>query len=198
MHVHVHAIIYLSVPFVPVNQSINQSIKNNLSGAKLSKTFGMLSPYCVWNDYGNMANREGCSFLHMQLCNKHPTKTLPFNCMSFSPICKLPSVPIESPQHRNESLTASTVQKSTRKNCTVLTSSSVPKKPQAFKTNAALFWIESLHLLMSDYDVLLNGSWVTDNIVNAGQIIIKDTFPHICGLQNILLGMNLQFDVQAT
>ena len=43
---------------------------------------------------------------------------------------------------------------------------------------------------MSDYDALLNGSWVTDNIVNAGQIIIK--------VQNILLGMNLQFDIQAT
>ena len=36
---------------------------------------------------------------------------MPFNCMSFSPICKLPSVSIESLQHRNESLTASTVQK---------------------------------------------------------------------------------------
>ena len=72
------------------------------------------------------------------------------------------------------------------------------KKPQTFKTNAALFWIESLHLLMSDYDALLNGSWVTHNIVNAGQIIIKDTFSHICGLQNILLGMNLQLDIQAT
>ena len=127
---------------------------------------------------------------------------MPFNYMSFSPtcICKLPLVPIESPQHRypyrNESLTGSTVQKSARKNSTVLTSSLVPKKPQAFKTNAALFWIESLDLLMSDYDALLNGSWVTDNIVNAGQHIIKYAFPHICGLQNILLGMNLQFDVQ--
>ena len=120
---------------------------------------------------------------------------MPFNCMSFSPVCKLPSVSIESPQHRNESLTASTVQKSARKHSTVLTSSSVPKKPQAFKTNAPPFWIKSLHLLMSDYNALLNGSWVTDNIVNAGQIIIKYTFPHICGLQNILL---LQFDVQTT
>ena len=57
-----------------------------------------------------------------------------------------------------------------------------------------------MHLLMSDYeyDALLHGSWVTDNIVNAGQMIIKYTFPHICGLQNILLGLNLQFDVQAT
>ena len=107
-------------------------------------------------------------------------------------------MPIESPQHRSESPTASTVQKSARKNSTVLTSFSVPKKPQAFKTNAAPFWIESLHLLMSDYDALLNGSWVADNIVNSGQIIIKYTFPHICRLQNILLGMNLQFDVQST
>ena len=74
----------------------------------------------------------------------------------------------------------------------------MPKKPQAFKTNAAPFWIESLHLLMSDYNALLNGSWVTDNIVNAEQIIMKYTFPRICGLQNILLDMNLQFDVQST
>ena len=51
---------------------------------------------------------------------------------------------------------------------------------------------------MSDYDALLNGIWITDNIVNAGQIIIKYTFPHICGLQNILPVMNLQFDVQLT
>ena len=43
---------------------------------------------------------------------------------------------------------------------------------------------------MSDYDALLNGSWVTDNIVKAGQIINK--------VQNIVLGMNLQFDIQAT
>ena len=77
---------------------------------------------------------------------------MPFNLMSFSLICQLPSVPIESPQHRNESPTASA-----RNNSTVLTSSSVPKKPQAFKTNAAPFWIESLHLLMSDNDALLNG-----------------------------------------
>ena len=124
---------------------------------------------------------------------------MPFNCMSLFPICKLPSVPIESPQHRNESPTASTVQKSARQNSTAcFKSSSVPKKPQAFKTNAAQFWIESLDLLMSDYDAFLNGSWVTDNIVNAGQIIIKYTFPHICGLQNILPVINLQFDVQST
>ena len=69
---------------------------------------------------------------------KNSALLMPFNCMSFSPICKLPSVPIGSPQHRNESPTASTVQKSKEKILQhVITSSLVPKKPQAFKTNAA-------------------------------------------------------------
>ena len=38
---HVHAIIYLSVLFVPVNQSINQSIKNH----KTSETIVIANPY---------------------------------------------------------------------------------------------------------------------------------------------------------
>ena len=36
-----------------------------------------------------------------QASHKNCALLMPFNCMSFSPVCKLPSVPIRSPQHRN-------------------------------------------------------------------------------------------------
>ena len=56
-----------------------------------------------------------------------------------------------------------------------------------------LWWIRELNLYMSDKDCLENGSEVTDNIINAAQILLKHQFHHIAGFQNTLLGYHLQF-----
>ena len=50
--------------------------------------------------------------------------------------------------------------------------------------------------LQHDEDVLLNGDWLTDSIINQGQNLIKKAFPHIQGLQNVLLGKTLAFSIQ--
>ena len=50
--------------------------------------------------------------------------------------------------------------------------------------------------LQHDEDVLLNGDWLKDSIINQGQNLIKKAFPHIQGLQNVLLGKTLAFSIQ--
>ena len=55
------------------------------------------------------------------------------------------------------------------------------------------WWIEALGLYDSDKEVLLSQSELTDNIINAAQILLRAQFPSVGGFQNTLLGNKLQF-----
>ena len=55
------------------------------------------------------------------------------------------------------------------------------------------WWIEALGLYETDKETLLSQSELTDNIINAAQILLSAQFPSIGGFQNTLLGMKLQF-----
>ena len=40
---------------------------------------------------------------------------------------------------------------------------------KAFTIPLHLFWIEDLGLTLADKEILVNGKWLTDNLINAGQ-----------------------------
>ena len=55
-------------------------------------------------------------------------------------------------------------------------------------------WVANLNV--EDEKVLLtNGEWLNDKLINAGQILIKECYPHVCGFQDVSLGPTLGFDV---
>ena len=55
-------------------------------------------------------------------------------------------------------------------------------------------WVANL--TADDKDVLLSGAWLNDALINVGQELIKQTHPHVAGLQNVELGRTLSFDVK--
>ena len=54
-------------------------------------------------------------------------------------------------------------------------------------------WVSNL--TVDDEKVLLNGEWLSDILVNAGQKLIQQAHPHVHGLQDVALGHTLAFDV---
>ena len=40
---------------------------------------------------------------------------------------------------------------------------------KAFTIPLHLFWMEDLGLTLADKEILVNGKWLTDNLINAGQ-----------------------------
>ena len=58
------------------------------------------------------------------------------------------------------------------------------------------FWIKDLCLFPSDKQVLLNGDWLTDAIITAGQKLLLADYPHVGGLQPACLAQKFQFNVQ--
>ena len=42
----------------------------------------------------------------------------------------------------------------------------------------------------------LQGEWLNDETINEGQMLIKEKFPHVGGLQNVLLGHTMAFSVE--
>ena len=51
-------------------------------------------------------------------------------------------------------------------------------------------------LTIEDEKILLNDAeWLTDRKINASQRLIKECYPHVCGLQDVSLGHTLAFDV---
>ena len=59
-----------------------------------------------------------------------------------------------------------------------------------------VYWIQELTLFPSDRKSLINGRWLNDAVITAGQKLLKDAYPHIGGLQPTILGMTLAFEVQ--
>ena len=55
-------------------------------------------------------------------------------------------------------------------------------------------WV--LYLTRSNEQILLSGDWMTDSLINAGQQLIQQAFPHVRGLQNVSLGHTLAFSVE--
>lgn len=55
------------------------------------------------------------------------------------------------------------------------------------------WWIESLSLYENDRKVLLSEQELTGNIINASQCLLSTQFPRIAGLQDTVLGRNLNF-----
>ena len=53
--------------------------------------------------------------------------------------------------------------------------------------------MDYLGLYDTDKDILLLQSELTDNIINAAQILLSAQFPSIGGFQNTLLGTKFQF-----
>jgi len=51
------------------------------------------------------------------------------------------------------------------------------------------------NLTVDDEKVLLNGEWLSDTLVNTGQKLIQQAHPHVHGLQDVVLGHTLAFDV---
>ena len=60
------------------------------------------------------------------------------------------------------------------------------------------FWIKDLGLTLADREILVNGKWFTDNLINAGQKMLKLQFGDVIqGLQSVNLAQILAMDVQS-
>ena len=46
------------------------------------------------------------------------------------------------------------------------------------------------------WDTLANNGWLTDNVIDEGQSLLKRQYPHLNGLQRVVLGLTLSFAVQ--
>ena len=58
-----------------------------------------------------------------------------------------------------------------------------------------IFWIKDLKLSISDKKYIENGDWLSDNIINAWQVLLKEQFPQMMGLESVSLGYTLAFSV---
>ena len=58
-------------------------------------------------------------------------------------------------------------------------------------------WLPSQKLSMDDYHSLKNGDWLTDNLINVAQTILKKSHPHVGGLQTTTKGEVLSFDIES-
>ena len=59
------------------------------------------------------------------------------------------------------------------------------------------FWIQELHLLERDRDILLSpAGWLTDNLIDAAQMLLRQAFPALSGLQSVCCGRTMNFIVE--
>ena len=57
-------------------------------------------------------------------------------------------------------------------------------------------WIPELGLKQSDREVICQDSWLTDNIINAAQTLLKRANPAVPGMQDVGCGLTMNFDIQ--
>ena len=50
-------------------------------------------------------------------------------------------------------------------------------------------------LTTEDKKMITSGGWLSDEIVDAGQKLLKSMYPHIQGLQEVALGMVLSYSI---
>ena len=60
------------------------------------------------------------------------------------------------------------------------------------------YWLRSLSLSLADRQCLRKGGWLTDSVINAGQVLLKTDYPQIGGLQPTTLGEVLGFNSQGS
>ncbi len=53
-----------------------------------------------------------------------------------------------------------------------------------------------MQVYIEEKKILLDGGWLSDNLITAVQRLLKDSNPHIGGLQSPILGETLTFEVQ--
>ena len=59
-------------------------------------------------------------------------------------------------------------------------------------------WIAELHLTSLDKEILLStAAWLHDDIINASQMLLKKSNPAMTGLQDVSLGLTLNFTVES-
>ena len=58
------------------------------------------------------------------------------------------------------------------------------------------YWLENLKLHAADKQYLSGGKWLTGNLIDAGQTLLKNAYPQIGGLQSTSLGETLAFQIQ--
>ena len=54
-------------------------------------------------------------------------------------------------------------------------------------------WV--LELTTEDKKMITSGGWLSDEIVDTGQKLLKSIYPHIQGLQEVALGMVLSYSI---
>ena len=64
------------------------------------------------------------------------------------------------------------------------------------KAEAQEYWLPTLQLLMVDYKSRVGGDWLTDNVINAAHKLLKQSYPHVGGLQITTRGEVLSFDIE--
>ncbi len=65
------------------------------------------------------------------------------------------------------------------------------------KSTEIQYWISELHLTAHDKKVLLDPhGWLTDNVINAAQELIKRVCPAVPGLQDVTRGAILSYEVE--
>ena len=58
------------------------------------------------------------------------------------------------------------------------------------------YWLEDLGLYEADEKCLKDGRWLTDNVTDAAQALLKKAHPYVEGLESVALGETLAFSVQ--
>ena len=59
-----------------------------------------------------------------------------------------------------------------------------------------MYLLKKLQLYEADKESLYNGKCLTDNIIDAAQVLLRKAYHHIGGLEPVCLGQTLQFTVQ--
>ena len=60
------------------------------------------------------------------------------------------------------------------------------------------YWLRSLGLSLEDRQCLRKGGWLTDSVINAGQVLLRTDYTQIGGLQPTTLGEVLGFTSQGS
>ena len=56
---------------------------------------------------------------------------------------------------------------------------------------------KELQLYEADKQSLSHGKWLTDNIIDAAQALLRNAYPYIGGLESVSLGQTLAFTIQS-
>ena len=63
-------------------------------------------------------------------------------------------------------------------------------------TSETVLRISDVFLTQNDMNRLKPGQWLNDSLINAGQALLRDKFPGVHGLQDVLLSKTLTFQPQ--